>query len=131
MIVADTNVVAYFVIAGENTAHAEAVRSRDADWRVPGLFINEWLNVVTLHVLKKMLERDEAVRAYRRGLSLVRVHGGLPDPVRIINLHAASGCSSYDCQFIALAEDLGTRLVTADQQVVKAFPNVAADLTQF
>jgi predicted nucleic acid-binding protein len=34
--------------------------------------------------------------------------------------------ASYDCQFVALAEDEAIELVTFDQQILKAFPSVAA-----
>jgi predicted nucleic acid-binding protein len=130
VIIVDTNVVAYLLIEGENTPHAEAARSRDADWRVPSLFVHEWLNVVTAHVRGNLFDRDHAVRTYRRGLSLVTVDVAMPDPLRILNLHMRSGCSSYDCQFIAIAEDLNVKLVTADHELLRAFPDLTEDLRQ-
>ena len=43
----------------------------------------------------------------------------------MINPHLRSGCTSYDCQFVALAEDLSANLLTLDGAVLKAFPGVA------
>ena len=126
MIVVDTNAVAYLVIKGVRTPQSEAVRARDADWHVPGLFRHEWLNVVTRYVEEELLTRDEAVRAYRRGVSLVKIDDASPDPIRIINLHLASGCSSYDCQSVAEAEKLGAKLVT-----LEAFSDTAIDIARF
>lgn len=122
MIVVDTNVVAYLLIEGEHTPRAEQVRARDREWQVPHLFLHEWLNVVTLHVREGKLDRDQALRLYRRGLGLVNVHRSDPEPLRVINLHVSSGCASYDCQFAVLAQDLGVGLVTADKELVRAFP---------
>ena len=44
---------------------------------------------------------------------------------RVLHLAKESGCSAYDCEFVSLAMDLGIPLVTADRQVLRAFPNVA------
>jgi predicted nucleic acid-binding protein len=125
VIVADTNVVSYLVIEGARTASAERVRAVDRTWYVPALFVHEWLNVVTLHVKEKLMERDVALRTYHRGLTMVRVDARMPDPLEVLNLHIRSGCSSYDCQFVSLAEELGARLVTVDKEVLTAFPNIA------
>ena len=42
-----------------------------------------------------------------------------------------SGCSAYDCEFVALAQDLGVRLVTADKPLLKQFPGVATASDEF
>ena len=44
---------------------------------------------------------------------------------QVIQLAKESGCSAYDCEFVSLAMDLGIPLVTADRQILRAFPNVA------
>ena len=128
MMVVDTNTVAYFLIEGEHTRRAEVARSRDADWRVPSLFTYEWMNVLTRYVHREIFDRDQAVRLYRRGMALVSVEPRMPDPVQVINLHLGSGCSSYDCQFVALAENLRTNL-TLDKELLAGFPDVAVDLS--
>jgi predicted nucleic acid-binding protein len=43
----------------------------------------------------------------------------------VLDLAARSGCSAYDCEFVALAEDLNVKLVTNDRQLLKAFPRIA------
>lgn len=44
---------------------------------------------------------------------------------------AESDCSSYDCEFVALANDLDINLVTFDKRLLSAFPDVAIDPKQF
>ena len=39
-----------------------------------------------------------------------------------------SDCSAYDCEFIALAINLNTKLVTMDKKLLKAFPERAVAL---
>jgi predicted nucleic acid-binding protein len=46
----------------------------------------------------------------------------------VLALAYRSKCSAYDCEFVALAEDLEISLVTADKQILKAFPSVALSL---
>lgn len=43
----------------------------------------------------------------------------------VLQLAARSGCSAYDCEYAALAHDLGIRLVTTDRQLLRAFPSIA------
>ena len=50
------------------------------------------------------------------------------DTARVLSLASRSGCSTYDCEFAALAHDLGVRLVSNDAAVLRAFPEVAIPL---
>jgi len=49
----------------------------------------------------------------------------------VLDLAIASGCSGYDCEFVALAQHLEVPMVTADQKVLRAFPTIAVGLTTF
>ncbi len=42
-----------------------------------------------------------------------------------------SACSSYDCEFVALAEYLNCSLVTEDKKIHEAFPSVATSMTDY
>ena len=50
------------------------------------------------------------------------------DSRSVLELVRDSDCSAYDCEFIALALKLGTRLVTMDKKLLKAFPDRAVAL---
>jgi predicted nucleic acid-binding protein len=47
---------------------------------------------------------------------------------QVLRAAVASGCSSCDCELVALATMLEVPLVTADRQGLKAFPDVAVSL---
>ena len=83
---------------------------------------------MTKYIAKRLFDRDEALRTYKRGLSLVKIDDAVVDPLRIMNLRLAGGCSSYDCQFVAAAERIGAKLVTFDKEVVRAFPTICVDI---
>lgn len=43
----------------------------------------------------------------------------------VLDLVRTSKCTSYDCEYVALAKEMNLNLVTFDKQVVGAFPGVA------
>ena len=53
------------------------------------------------------------------------------DSASVLRLVEGSRCSAYDCEFVALARQLGTRLVTADRRLAAAFPQDACLLSDF
>ncbi len=48
---------------------------------------------------------------------------------QVMELVASSECSAYDCEFVALAEDLGIPFVTADKKISKHFRKFLYHLT--
>lgn len=128
MIVVDSNVLAYYILPGTHTAAAERWRRRDKFWIAPQLILHEWLNVIVLNVERSVLDRDQASRAFRRGCDVVRLDRTELNPAAILNVHNRTKCTSYDCKFIHLAERLKVPLVTADKEVLKAFPAQALSL---
>ena len=50
---------------------------------------------------------------------------------KILELAAQSKCTAYDCEYVALAQDLGVPLVTTDKQILRAFPKTAVSMEKF
>jgi predicted nucleic acid-binding protein len=42
-----------------------------------------------------------------------------------------STCSVYDCEYVALAEDLNVHLITSDRKILREFPHRALSLREF
>jgi len=131
VIVADTNAVVYLLLRSDLTPAAEIFRAMDGDWVCPPLFLYEFANVLSVHMGVGRIDRDEAVRFYRRALRMVRIEEYMPEPAWFFNMCSKRKCSAYDLQFVALAMHLGVRLLTADAEVLRAFPDVAIDLQEF
>lgn len=131
MIIVDTNVIAYLLLPGDRTQDAEGAFQRDPDWLAPDLWRSELLNVLCLYVRKKMLAVEEAVAVFEKSASVVGKPAAAPSPRLVMELSLASNCSGYDCEFVALAREMNVKLITTDQKVLTAFPDVAVPLNQF
>lgn len=114
MIVADTNLVSYLLIEGERTAEVRQVWSADPDWILPSLWRSEFLNVLTTAHRAGVLSRDQAMLAWERAVSLFDGHEADPVGERVLLIAIEKHISAYDAQFVAIAEELGVPLVTAD-----------------
>lgn len=131
MIVADANLLVYLLVPGPSTQDAERVRAREKIWIAPPLLRYELMNVLARHVKGGQITRDEAARSAKRGLAMVELSVLKPDPVTLLTLVAQSGCSTYDLEYVWLAEETDSPLVTADQEVLDAFPDVAVSISDF
>ena len=129
MIVVDSNVVAYLYLPGEHTADAEALLERDPDWASPVLWRSEFRNILAGYLRRRMLTFDQVCELQREAEDLLAGSEFEIESEAVLELVRDSDCSAYDCEFIALAIKLDTKLVTMDRKLVKAFPARAVALT--
>ena len=129
MIVVDTNVLACLYLPTNYTAHAEALLQRDPEWAAPILWRSEFRNILAGYLRRRTLgfEAAGAIQAEAEGLLAGNEH--LVDSLRVLELVRDSDCSAYDCEFVALAMRLGTKLITMDAKLLRAFPEQAVALT--
>ena len=131
MIVADTNLIAYFSIHTERSAQAEAVCAADSVWVAPLLWRSEYRATLLKYIRHAGLGYEAAISSLRLAEEAVGGREYSVDARKVLVLAYRSNCSAYDCEFVALAQDLGVKLVTTDKQILKAFPEVAVSLVGF
>lgn len=129
MIVVDTNVVAYLYLPGDLTARAEALLESDSDWVAPLLWRSEFRNILAGYMRRKTITFEIARELQSEAESLLAGAEHEVDSRLVLELVRDSDCSAYDCEFVALAMSLGTKLVTADKKLLKAFPAHAVALS--
>lgn len=129
MIVVDSNVLVYLYLPAELTPHAEKLMGIDPEWAAPRLWRSEMRNVLGLYIRQKSITLEQAYRIQTSAEALLAEREFDVPSHDVLRLVSHSPCSAYDCEFVALAKRLGTRLVTADQKVLKAFPETAVSLT--
>lgn len=128
MIVVDTNVLAYLYLPGEHTAAAEALLARQPDWAAPVLWRSELRNVLAGCLRRGLLTFEQASAIQREAQELMQGAEHEVDSRQVLQFAQRSGCSAYDCEFVALAQQLGVPLATMDGQVLRAFPDIAHSL---
>ena len=128
MIVVDSNVLAYLYLPGEYTADAEALLERDGEWAAPILWRSEFRNILAGYMRRGHLNFEQARDLQREAESLLDGAEFEVDSAGVLMLVRDSDCSAYDCEFVALAVQLGTKVVTMDKKLLRAFPKQTAAL---
>ena len=128
MIVVDTNVIAGLFLPSKWSGQAERLLSADPEWAAPLLWRSEFRNILATNIRTGKLELDAALRIAETAEALLAGREFSVDSASVLRLAAESRCTAYDTEFVALAQHLGSRLVTLDTQLLGAFPSVAIDL---
>jgi predicted nucleic acid-binding protein len=131
VIVADANLLAYLILPGERTAEAEAVLAKDPTWVAPTLWRSELRSVVHKYIVRGDLTVVRAVALLEQADEVLGGREGEVESQAVLDLATRSKCTTYDCEYVALANALGVPLVTTDQAVLEAFPARAMTPVQF
>lgn len=129
MIVVDSNVLVYLYLPTELTPQAEKLLRTDPEWVAPRLWRSEVRNVLGLYIRQKLITLEQAYRIQTSAETLLADREFEVPSYEMLQLVSHSTCSAYDCEFVALAKRLRTKLVTADQKVLKTFPDTAVSLS--
>ena len=130
MIVADTNLIVYLFITGDKTELAKQVLAKDPYWIVPPLWQSEFRNVLAGYIRRDM-NLKQAKQIMQKALEILESHQVVPSAEKILDLITESNCSAYDCEFVALSQQLNIQLVTADKHLLNQFPKFAVSLEKF
>ena len=128
MIIVDTNIISYLFIKGENTETAKTLLRSDPKWSAPILWKSEFRNVLALYLRKGFFSIDQVFGILHEAELFMQNNEYEVNSDDVINLVARSNCSAYDCEFIALAQEFGSNLITLDQKLIKTFPNSTVSL---
>jgi predicted nucleic acid-binding protein len=131
MIVVDTNIIGYLYLNSEHSEQVERLLRRDPEWAAPRLWRSEFQNVLAFYMRKKLLSLGDAQQIMTQAKALLEGREYDVPSFSVLRLAVESDCSAYDCEFAALAQELGVPLVAVDRQVLARFPDVAVGLEGF
>lgn len=131
MIVADTNIISYLLLPTPFTDSVESLYKIDPDWSAPILWKSEFRNVMALYLRKKIITLEKAMQLQDTAESIVIQNEYDVSSSQILGLIDESNCSSYDCEFIALAHHFDAKLVTQDKKILGEFPSTAISVSDF
>jgi predicted nucleic acid-binding protein len=131
VIVVDTNVICYRWMASAYSEAAERAWAKDPDWIAPLLWRSEFRSALAGALRKRLVAPEAAISIAEKAEAQFVGREFLVSARAVLGLVAASRCSAYDCEFIALAQKHQIVLVTQDRDVLREFSAVAKSLEEF
>ena len=130
MLLVDTNVVAYLLIEGEHTAAVQKLHARDPDWRSEAFLLVEFSNILASSIATKRMTLPLARDLLRNASALLDGKLGRIPHDAVLTIASRYRVSAYDARFLALADQLGSRLITEDARLRAAAPRLTQSLTE-
>ncbi len=131
MIVVDTNIICYLYVPGHHKILIEKLILQDPDWVAPRLWISEFRNAMSGYLRHNIISFEEVAVIMSQAESFFHGRDFEVDSLEVLTLVERSTCSAYDCEFVALAQDLHVPLLTFDKKILRQFPNTAVSPHQF
>lgn len=131
MIVVDNDVISYFWLEAGRTESARNARKRDADWHAPRLWRSEFRNVLYQHIAHRGLSPADALQIIETVEADMNGATYGVASADVLRLAAEADHPTYDCEYVALADELDVTLVTGDETVADHFPETAVLLEEY
>lgn len=125
MIVVDTNIIAGLFLPNTNVTELSELLTYDSEWISVTLWYSEFRSAVSTYVRSGIITYPTALTILEKAESFMSSLTYDVDSAKVMHHVSNSTCSSYDCEFIALAEDINVPLITYDKKLIREFPNIA------
>ena len=130
MVLVDTNVIAPLYVRSARTDAVEELFARDAVWRTEPLALIELSNVLVTYERSRYITAATARDCLNRAAAFLQ-----PQLFRVSHQAALEAAldyrvTAYDARFLALADQLGSRLVTEDARLRAAAPALTQSLAE-
>src|SRR5438067_9325263 len=130
MILVDTNIIAPLYVRSARSDAVTELFARDAVWRTEPLALIELSNVLITYERARYITASTARACLKRAAAFLQ-----PELFRVSHRAALDaalryGTTAYDARFLALAGQLGSRLVTEDARLRAAAPRLTQSLTE-
>jgi predicted nucleic acid-binding protein len=89
---------------------------------VPRLWRSELRNILASCLRADQMDGADAALIFQRAAELIGVEKYEVETTDVLRLSQQGRCPACDCEVVALAEFLDLTLVTADTQIMNAFP---------
>ena len=98
---------------------------------VPLLWCSEFRSVMSLYLRKNLLTFEKILNIIEETEEHLKDNEFCVSSNDVMDLVNSSNCSTYDYEFVALAKNFKTNLITTDKQILKEFPSIAKSLKEF
>lgn len=131
MIAVDTQIIVYHFLPGEKSELTENLLRKDSNWITSPLWKYEFRNVLAGFLRKRLLSSIDAIRISEEAELFFNNREVHTSPAKIVELIEKYPCTGYDLEFLAVAQEMGTKLVTNDKEIIRYIPEVAVSLDEF
>jgi predicted nucleic acid-binding protein len=130
MLVVDTNIIVPLYVRASASEAVRELRDRDAVWRTDPFALIEFSNVLTTYERARYLTKAMAKECLARAQSFLRPHYFSVTHEAALELAVRYKLTAYDGRFLALAQQLGSQLVTEDAKLRAAAPALTQSLAE-
>src|SRR5437762_11710432 len=130
MVLVDTNVVVHLVLEGNATRGARALLAADSDWRSEPFLLVEFTNVMAPAIRLGRIAASTAESALSDAQRVIGAGLHAVPHANVLALAVKHRVTGYDARFLAVAEQIGTKLVTEDAKLRRAAPRLTQSLDQ-
>lgn len=131
MIVVDTNILAYLYFPGNKTQEVERLLLSDSEWTAPALWRSELLNILSTYMRVKGLSLARSIEIFELADELMAPRTYTVSPLKVLEVANRTTCSGYDSEFVSLAGDLQTNLLTFDGALLKKAQPIACTPSEY
>lgn len=130
MLLVDTNIVAPLLVRSARTDAVLQLRQRDGIWRTEPFVLIELSNILATYQRARYLSAATARECLDRASSFLRPHFFSVTHEAALDFALRYRTTAYDGRFLALAHQLGRRLVTEDTRLRDAAPALTQSVAE-
>jgi len=127
VVVVDTNILAYLLIAGDHTKEAQTLFSRDPEWKSEAFLLIEFSNILATYQRSGAINHTQAEELLSDAETHIRGLVNVPHLTALRFAHTYT-VSAYDARFLATADAFSAKLVTQDTKLRAAAPGLTQSL---
>jgi predicted nucleic acid-binding protein len=129
--VLDNSVIVPALLEAPHSRLAQEAFRRASPIAVPPLWRHEFLNVLAICARRRSLGAPDWALVWRRALETFGPLEQQPDPLLALELAIRYSITGYDAQYVALARQLHSPLLTEDRELLDKFPDITVTIEQF
>ncbi|HEY4283957.1 MAG TPA: type II toxin-antitoxin system VapC family toxin [Chthoniobacterales bacterium] len=130
MILVDTNIIAPLYVRSARSDAVTELFARDAVWRTEPLALIELSNVLITYERARYITAATARDCINRAAAFLQPRLFRVSHQAALDAALRYGTTAYDARFLALAHQLGSRLVTDDARLRGAAPALTQSLAE-
>ena len=130
MVIVDTNVIAPLYVRSARTDTVAELFARDAVWRTEPLALIELSNVLITYERSRYITAATARDCLNRAAAFLQPHFFRVSHQAALEAALDYRVTAYDARFLALAQQVGARLITEDAKLRAAAPALTQSLAE-